>query len=365
VAQDADGHIGSISDAELEKSKEVVQSLRVLRTRYLADWSPPVELFDPHAKLDHESRRTNEQKVKFFNQTALLHGLLLKQEFKLKLLSCLDGYLAALDSENPILVYLSARYLFELVATIAYLDFELREALKANAETYAKDLLAAATAKDGEGEKQLGAAQYAAARQSFQEAAEAYGKAQRHAEVLTHDRGLADQVRERMVTAKQRARPDAQDFATGVQQERQGAQQYERLAFKDAGQSWKLATDLFAKAAVGAGKGSGPGPGRADDEIRNLLHLYEQAFQKKDVALMIRIRPTLKEEDVKRMFGQTREYRVSLKVENLDVAGASAVVKGQREDKIISMNGQTFRNESSFTFRLKRVAEGWIIDAVN
>ena len=172
------------------------------------------------------------------------------------------------------------------------------QALKANAETYAKDLLAAATAKDGEGEKQLGAAQYAAARQSFQEAAEAYGKAQRHAEVLTHDRGLADQVRERMVTAKQRARPDAQDFATGVQQERQGAQQYERLAFKDAGQSWKLATDLFAKAAVGAGKGSGPGPGRADDEIRNLLHLYEQAFQKKDVALMIRIRPTLKEEDV-------------------------------------------------------------------
>jgi hypothetical protein len=133
VARDADGQIGSISDAELEKAKEVVQSLRVLRTRYLADWSPPVELFVPNPKLDLESRRTNERKVKFFNQTALWHGLLLKQEFKLKLLSCLDGYLAAVDSENPVLVYLSARYLLELVATIAYLDFELREALKANA----------------------------------------------------------------------------------------------------------------------------------------------------------------------------------------------------------------------------------------
>jgi hypothetical protein len=46
---------------------------------------------------------------------------------------CLDGYLAAVDSENPVLVYLSDRYLLELVATIAYLDSELREALKANA----------------------------------------------------------------------------------------------------------------------------------------------------------------------------------------------------------------------------------------
>ena len=78
-------------------------------------------------------RRTNERKVKFFNQTAMWHGLLLQQEFKLKFLSCLDGYLAAVDSENPVLVYLSARYLLELMATIAYLDFELREALKANA----------------------------------------------------------------------------------------------------------------------------------------------------------------------------------------------------------------------------------------
>src|SRR6266849_5810547 len=58
--------------------------------------------------------------------------LLLQKEFKLKLLSCLDGYLAAVDSENPVLAYLSARYLLELVATVAYLDFELREAHKAN-----------------------------------------------------------------------------------------------------------------------------------------------------------------------------------------------------------------------------------------
>jgi len=81
-------------------------------------------------------RRTNERKVKFFNQTAMWHGLLLQQEFKLKFLSCLDGYLAAVDSENPVLVYLSARYLLELMATIAYLDSHLllsvRDALRSD-----------------------------------------------------------------------------------------------------------------------------------------------------------------------------------------------------------------------------------------
>jgi hypothetical protein len=104
-----------------------------LRDRYYADWSQPVELFIPPLKLDHESRPTNERKVKFFSQTAFCQGLLLKQELRLKLLSCLDGYLAAVDCANPVLLYLTARYLLELVATIAYLDFELREALKANA----------------------------------------------------------------------------------------------------------------------------------------------------------------------------------------------------------------------------------------
>jgi hypothetical protein len=136
VPRARDSVFGLVSDADLNKAKEIVESLRDLRARYHADWSGPAEFFVPHPNLDHESRRTRERKVKFFNQTALWHGLLLKQEFKLKLLSCLDGYLAAVDSENPVLVYLSARYLLELVATIAYLDFELREALKANANDW-------------------------------------------------------------------------------------------------------------------------------------------------------------------------------------------------------------------------------------
>jgi hypothetical protein len=44
-------------------AKEVVESLRGLRTRHRL--VAPAELFPPQAKLDHETRRTNERKVKF------------------------------------------------------------------------------------------------------------------------------------------------------------------------------------------------------------------------------------------------------------------------------------------------------------
>jgi hypothetical protein len=61
----------SISDEKLKEAREIIHSLRALRARYYTDWAAAVELFVPNAKLDHESRRTNERKVKFFNQTAL------------------------------------------------------------------------------------------------------------------------------------------------------------------------------------------------------------------------------------------------------------------------------------------------------
>jgi len=86
------------------------------------------------------------------------------------------------------------------------------------------------------------------------------------------------------------------------------------------------------------------------------------------VALLQKIRPGLKADEVRRLrdsFDQSKEYRVSLKVDSLDVTGDEAVVKGRREDNLVSKSGQSFRNESSFTFRLKRTADGWIIDAVN
>jgi hypothetical protein len=83
---------------------------------------------------------------------------------------------------------------------------------------------------------------------------------------------------------------------------------------------------------------------------------------------MQKVRPGLSQAEVRRLrdaFDQSREYQVSLKVDSLQVTGDEAVVKGRRQDNLVSKTGQSFRNESSFTFKLKRKGEGWIIDAVN
>jgi hypothetical protein len=56
---------------------------------------------------------------------------------------------------------------------------------------------------------------------------------------------------------------------------------------------------------------------------------------------------------------------VSVKVDSLDVQGDQAVVKGRRTDTVVSRSGQSFRNDSPFTYRLKRAGPRWVIDAVN
>ena len=102
--------------------------------------------------------------------------------------------------------------------------------------------------------------------------------------------------------------------------------------------------------------------------MRNLIASYARAFEAKDVAQLQRLRPGLKADEIRRLrdsFEQSREYKVSLRVEALDVSGDDAVVKGKREDNLVSKGGQSFRNESSFTYRLKRTGDGWIIDSVN
>jgi ketosteroid isomerase-like protein len=104
------------------------------------------------------------------------------------------------------------------------------------------------------------------------------------------------------------------------------------------------------------------------EEIRSVLNTYAQAFQTKDITLLQKVRPGLKADEIRKIrdsFDQSREYRMTLKVESLDVSGDQAVVRGLRQDNLVSRSGQSFRNESAFTFRLKRTPEGWVIDATN
>ena len=248
---------------------------------------------------------------------------------------------------------------------------EAREqARAAGAETLAKDAWTAAAARSSEGDRLLAAGQDpGAARQAFVDSGSLFAEASRRAKVNANLKTAADQSRERMAAEKRRARTDAAEFGPGVAQERQGTQHYERLAFKEANDSFVAATDLFAKAARPVERPPAAASGlQPRDEVRNVLGAYVRAFETKDLTLMQKIRPGLKADEISRLknsFEGSREYRVSLKVESLDVAGDEAVVRGKREDNLVSKGGQSFRNESPFVFRLKRTGEGWIIDAVN
>ena len=65
-------------------------------------------------------------------------------------------------------------------------------------------------------------------------------------------------------------------------------------------------------------------------------------------------------------FDQSKEYRLSLKVDSLDVQRGSGRREGAPGGQAWShKGGQSFRNESSFTFRLKRAGLRWVIEAVN
>ena len=240
------------------------------------------------------------------------------------------------------------------------------QAVKAGADTLAKDLFAAAAAKEGEGERLVAGQNLGGATQAYRTAAEGYTEATRRAKVLQEAKAGADQARARMTAEKQRARQEASEFNAAVAQERQGAQSYERLAFKEASESFAAATALFAKAAARPPERPPQRPAPAD-EVRGVLDSYVRAFETKDLALMQKVRPGLKPDEVRKLqesFDQSKEYRLTLKVDSLDVTGDQAVVKGRREDSLVSKGGQSFRNEASFTFRLKRSGDSWIIDAV-
>jgi hypothetical protein len=120
--------IGKWSAKDFKEADSFFNSLKAFRDRIIKGLSQPAEFFEPNYKLDHESRKDSIRKIKFFNQTALAHSLLLRHELGLKLLSVIDGYIAAVDQKNVVLVYLSARYALELLATVNFITDELKTA---------------------------------------------------------------------------------------------------------------------------------------------------------------------------------------------------------------------------------------------
>ena len=61
-----------------------------------------------------------------------MHAIVMRHEFALKLLCSVDGYLAAAQSGNPLMTYLSARYLLELTTTVNAIAGDLSKAKNAD-----------------------------------------------------------------------------------------------------------------------------------------------------------------------------------------------------------------------------------------
>ncbi|HSE92549.1 MAG TPA: nuclear transport factor 2 family protein, partial [Methylomirabilota bacterium] len=172
-----------------------------------------------------------------------------------------------------------------------------------------------------------------------------------------------------MLAQKQRAREDMPDFAAAVAREKQGNALSQQLAFKEAADNYRAAADLFARAVPPppAARPKAP-PADPQREIRAVIESYAQALERKDLALLQKVSPGLKPDDLRRIrdsFDRSQSLKATLKVETIEVTGDEARARGRREDILVTTDGRTFRNESGFSFRLKRRGDGWGIEALN
>jgi hypothetical protein len=263
-------------------------------------------------------------------------------------------------------------------------------AVKAEAPALAPESLAKAEASQAEGERLSTARDLAGATQAYQAAAERYGEAEKQAQTRREQRTEADAARAKMAAEKQRAAPDAADFARALELERQGSAMYSQLSFAEATKSFRSAGELFAKAlpppapapappAVAAPApvapapvppapvAAAPSPADPRAQIRALLDGYVRAAETKDVELLRRIRPGLSDDEVRRVRASNeikRSHKVDLRVYEITVTGDEAQAQGRREDVVVLSSGQRLQTETRFTYTLKRGARGWVISEV-
>jgi hypothetical protein len=237
-------------------------------------------------------------------------------------------------------------------------------ARKVEAHLLAKSLFDDAAAKEGDGEQLRKAGRLAEAVDVLRQGVVRYGEARQAAEGRIEQRRQADRARADMLGAKARANPETAEFKEGLTREKEGDSQYLGLAFNDAAKSFGAAASLFATAplprsTVPSPHATPPTPlpspnVAADAEIRELVNLYSRVFAAKDLALLQRLRPGIRPEELSRyrdVFDQTRSYRLNLKVEGIKVNGDEAEARGRREDVVVTANGETVKTPGEFRFR--------------
>jgi colicin import membrane protein len=242
------------------------------------------------------------------------------------------------------------------------------QAVKAEANVLAKDLFDRARVKETEGEGLYGRQELVAARQAYQEASQRYAESVSRAGVLRDARTRADAARTRMQSERAQARDGAPDFAAAVTQERQGAAQYQGLAFKEAAESFRAAADLFAK-AVPPPEPPKPSPARSPrEEIQEVLASYTQAHEKKDLALLRKVWPGLSNDDARKIrdtFDHSASIKCNLTIDSFADGGNVAHVTARQLYVVVAKDGKTHRNDSRVRFVLNRTHLGWHIWSVN
>jgi len=221
------------------------------------------------------------------------------------------------------------------------------------------------------------AGRFAPALQSLRNGASRYEESVRVAQAVAIDRSKADQARKLMLAEKGKAATEAPEFKQALARESDGERQYGELRFPEAAESFRAAARSFAavpppapapSAPVPAASGpASPPPPDPAAEIRELVRLYSRVFDTRDLALLQRIRPGIRPDELKRysdVFDTTRSYRVVLKVEGVKVNGDEAEARGRREDIVVSKGGETVRNSTDFNFRFRRANNRWTITSV-
>ena len=93
----------------------------------------------------------------------------------------------------------------------------------------------------------------------------------------------------------------------------------------------------------------------------------KRAYESKDLALVQRIRPGLRPEDLQSLrntFDNASKYSLDLRVEAIEVRGNDAQARAFRQDVMVAKDGQIYRSEARVTVRFKRVQDRWTIDDI-
>jgi hypothetical protein len=121
------------------------------------------------------------------------------------------------------------------------------QAVKADAERFAKDVFHAAEAKLSEADGQVKSQSFAAASRAYHDAADRYVEASMRAQGVREAKATADAAKTRMLLEKERANDGAPEFGAAVAEEKQGNTLYDKLAYKDAAERFRSAEVLFSK----------------------------------------------------------------------------------------------------------------------